>query len=152
LATPAIRIQRAKVRGEIKPTKTYEMRDVDLNDRMIAVLERQKLRSFENGLNTPIFLNPATGKPWPASDDQRKSYFQPALAALSIRKRNAYHTRHTFATIALMGGVNPAYIARQLGHSNAGTLFKHYARWIEDSERRKEVLKMNALFAPSATQ
>jgi integrase len=150
--TPAIRIQRAKVRGEIKPTKTYEMRDVDLNDRMIAVLERQKLRSFENGLNTPIFLNPATGKPWPASDDQRKSYFQPALAALSIRKRNAYHTRHTFATIALMGGVNPAYIARQLGHSNAGTLFKHYARWIEDSERRKEVRKMNALFAPSAAQ
>jgi integrase len=81
---PAMRIQRAKVRGEIKPTKTYEMRDVDLSDRMIAVLERQKAGSSDNGSNTPIFLNPVTGRAWPASEDQRKFYFQPALASLKF--------------------------------------------------------------------
>jgi integrase len=44
---------------------------------------------------------------------------------LGIRQRPAYNTRHTFATVALMAGVNPAYSARQLGHAITAILFKH---------------------------
>ncbi len=146
----SVRVQRAKVRAELKSTKTYQVRDVLLSDRMIAVLERQKVHSLGHGLDTPIFLNPITGRPWPDVQDQRKVYFQPALEALQIRKRNAYCTRATFATAALIGGVNPSYIARQLGHRNVGVTHKHYARWIDGSDSRREAKKVDRVFRKRA--
>jgi len=131
----------------LKSTKSYQVRDVLLGDRMMDVLERQKGHSLLNGRNTPIFLNPVTGKPWPDVQDQRRLYFHPALAALEIRRRNAYCTRATFATATLIGGVNPSYIARQLGHRNAAVTHKHYVRWIDGSPSQREAEKLNLLFA-----
>jgi integrase len=143
----AIRVQRARVRGEVKSTKNYRVRDVMLSDRARAVLLRQQPHSFDRGHGTSIFLNPVTKRAWPDVQDQRKMYFHPALSATGIRKRNAYNTRHTYATVALMGGVNPAFISRQLGHSDPGVTFKHYARWIDGSEAQVEALKMNSVFS-----
>jgi len=40
-----------------------------------------------------------------------------------------YNCRHTYATICLMSGLNPAFIAQQLGHS-VQMLLSTYARWI----------------------
>jgi len=142
----SIRVQRARVAAQLKSTKTYQVRDVGLSDRMMDVLERQKRHSLHRGWDTPIFLNPVTGRPWPDVQEQRKCYFHPTVKALRIRKRNAYCTRATFATTALMGGVNPAYVARQLGHRNAGVTHKHYARWIDGSDSLKEAAKINQLF------
>ena len=45
-----------------------------------------------------------------------------------------------------MGGVNPSYIARQLGHKNAAVTHKHYARWIDGSDSRKEARRVSRLF------
>ena len=141
-----LRVQRALVKAEIKDTKTSSIRDVDLNDRALAVLKRQKVFSLMRGPNTPIFLNPLTNRSWPDEKQQRERYFLPALSALGIRRRSAYQTRHTFATIALMGGVNPAYIARQLGHTTTAMLFKHYAKWIDGADKGREAAKLGALF------
>ncbi len=135
------------IRGEVKSTKTYRVRDVMLSDWAKSVLARQKPYSFHRGRETPIFLNPITGRPWPDVQDQRKLYFHPTLAALKIRKRNAYNTRHTFATGALMGGVNPAFIAKQLGHADAAVTFKYYARWIVGSLEQVETAKLNRIFS-----
>jgi integrase len=49
-----------------------------------------------------------------------------ALAALGIRYRSGYQTKHTYATLKLMDGESPAIVARNLGISLA-TLEKHYA-------------------------
>lgn len=37
-----------------------------------------------------------------------------------------------------MGG----YIARQLGHTNTAMLYKHYAKWIDGSDKGREGTKM----------
>ncbi len=140
-----IRIQRALVKGEIKSTKTSSVRDVDLTARALAVLERQQGNKDIESANTSIFLNPVTNRPWPDEKQQRERYFLPTLEALRIRTRGAYQTRHTFATIALMGGVNPAYIARQLGHSTTAMLFKHYAKWIDGADRGREASRLSTL-------
>lgn len=144
-----IRVQRARVRAVEKATKTGKVRDIDLTDRMVDVLQRQKPYSFLRGLESPIFINPVTKTPWPDVQDQRKLYFHPALRALGIRSRDAYQTRHTYATTALMAGVNPAYIARQLGHQNAAMLFKHYSKWIDGADHGREAEKLNALYNQS---
>lgn len=72
----------------------------------------------------------------------------------SIRYRAcaAYQTRHTFATLALMAGVNPAYIARQLGHANTAMLFKHYSKWIDGADAGREKSKLNGVFGTKLDQ
>ncbi|MFT3967766.1 MAG: DUF3596 domain-containing protein [Sphingobium sp.] len=140
-----IRIERARVRAVEKSTKTRTVRNIDLTPRMMAVLQRQKAHSFMRGLDSPIFINPVTKTPWPDVQDQRKLYFHPALRALGIRSRDAYQTRHTYATTALMGGVNPAYISRQLGHKSAAMLFKHYSKWIDQGDFGREAAKLSRI-------
>jgi integrase len=39
------------------------------------------------------------------------------LKQLRIRYRRPYNMRHTYATIGLMSGARPAFLAGQLGHS-----------------------------------
>jgi integrase len=39
------------------------------------------------------------------------------LKTLGIRPRPPYNARHTYATMCLMAGMMPAFIAKQLGHS-----------------------------------
>lgn len=144
-----IRVQRAKTfKGTVKPVKTFAMRDVDLVEGALEVLRRQKEYTFmkrEEGSDSyPIFENPITGAPWHDERSQRDHYWQPALKSLGIRMRRAYQARHTYATTALMSGVNPAYIARQMGHSSAKMLFEVYSKWIDMADRGREKAKMEA--------
>jgi integrase len=45
-----------------------------------------------------------------------------------------------------MAGVNPAYIATQLGHADTTMLFKHYAKWIKGADSGAEAAKARAAF------
>lgn len=141
------KIERAVVDWEEKGTKTNRVRLIDLNDRALAALKRQKPHTFMKGDEARIFHNPNTGKPWPDEQVQRRRYFNPTLRALGLRHRDAYQTRHTFATLALMGGINPAYIAKQLGHTTPQMVFRVYARWIDGADKGAEAAKLNAILS-----
>jgi integrase len=142
-----IRVQRARVDWEEKGTKTNKIRDVNLSDHALDALKRQKACTFMRGADAEVFNNPVTGKPWPDEQVQRRRYFAPTLRALGYRHRDAYQTRHTFATIALMGGINVSYIAKQLGHAKINTTLDRYARWVERADKGVEAAKMNALLS-----
>jgi integrase len=143
----SIRVERAKsFRGQIKDLKTYSVRDVDLMERTIAVLQAQKQHTFMK--SAEIFENPVTGKPWHDERSQRDHYWQPSLKRLGIRMRRSYQTRHTYATTALMAGVNPSYISRQMGHASAKMLFSVYAKWIDNADKGREKAKMEAMLRP----
>jgi integrase len=142
-----VRVSRAIVDWEEKGTKTNKVRDVDLNDAALAALTRQKAHTFMKGVEHPIFNNPVTGKPWPDEQVQRRRYYTPALRALGLRHRDAYQTRHTFATALLMGGINPAWIAKQLGHTNTGMVFKVYTRWIDGADKGAEAARANEILS-----
>ena len=57
-----------------------------------------------------------------------------SLKRLGLRYRDPYTMRHTYATIGLMSGANPAFMAKQLGHSTE-EFFKTYTTWIERISR-----------------
>lgn len=143
------RIDAARTNGREKVTKTHTVRDVDLSRRAVAALASMKPYTFAAGASGVIFINPHTGEPWHDDSKQREAYFHPCLKRLGIRLRDAYQCRHTYATSALMAGVNPAYIARQLGHTNTGMLFKRYARWIDGADNGKEAAKVAAIYNSS---
>lgn len=144
-AHSTVRVQRARVDWEEKGTKTNRVRDVHLSDDAVAVLKRQKEHTFLAGAE--IFHNPNTGKPWSDEQVQRRRYWTPTLRALGYRERDAYQTRHTFASLALTGGINPAFISAQLGHTNAIMLFKVYGRWIDRADKGAEAKKLNAILS-----
>jgi integrase len=138
----SVRVERARsFRGRVKPTKTYEVRDLELTTRARAVLERQRVLTGKSA-HGHIFENPQTGNPWYDGRSQREEYWDRVFERVGIRARVPYQTRHTYATLALMGGVNPAYIARQLGHKNTKMLYETYAKWIDGADRGRELAKL----------
>ncbi|AXD04840.1 integrase [Salmonella enterica subsp. enterica serovar Muenchen] len=60
-----------------------------------------------------------------------------------IRRRNPYHTRHTFACWLLSAGANPSFIANQIGHENAQMVNEAYGMWIEELSG-EQVTMLNA--------
>lgn len=132
------RIQRVRTfRGsERDGSKTHSERDVDLVAAALTAVMVMQAFTLMNGPDACIFENPVTGKPWHDERSQRDHYWTPTLVRLGIRHRRAYNTRHTYATTALMApDVNPAYIARQLGHTSTQMLFSVYSKWIDGADK-----------------
>lgn len=134
-----MRIQRAYTYGEEKTTKTNKVRDINLTAQAVQALTAQKQHTFMAGNH--VFLNPETGRPWADQAKQRVRYWIPALKKLGIRYRPPYNCRHTYATMMLMAGCNPAYAASQMGHS-LQVFFNVYARWIQGQAHQAEQDKL----------
>lgn len=120
-------------------TKTKRIRTVTLNSRAAAALERQAVHTRMAAGR--VFHDPRTGEPWVSDRAPRERFWRPALKVAQIRYRDPYHTRHTCATMMLMAGMNPAYVAAQLGHS-VQVLLRVYAKWISSSADQVEMAKL----------
>jgi integrase len=143
-----LRVERTRVWGKNKnTTKTHRPRDLELLERAAAVLQRQRARTELAG--GAIFHNPTTGKPW-ADEQVQRRYFEAAVKRLEIRYRAQKQTRHTFATVCLMAGANPAWVARQLGHASSKMFFEVYSRWIEGADKGLERGKVEAWIRPQS--
>jgi integrase len=137
-----LRVQRARVWGQDKPTtKTHHVRDIELLERAGECLQRQRPRTAL--ANKSIFHNPRTGEPW-ADEQVQRRILDAAIRRTGIRHRAPKQTRHTFATMCLMAGANPAWVARQLGHASSKMLFEVYSRWIEGADKGLERGKVEA--------
>lgn len=135
-----IRVSKAQSKGQMNlTTKTHRVRDVTLNDRSRHALKVAQAITFLAGGR--IFKSPRTGKPWATERGPRKM-FVPTLKRLGIRHRPAYNTRHTYATMMLMAGVNLGFAANQMGHS-VTMMTTTYAKWIHGEENKKEMAKLD---------
>lgn len=125
---------------ETDETKTSKSRAVKLNSRATAAIERQKAKTMLR--SKYVFADPESGEAlaYQTMTDARM-YWKPTLKRLGIRYRRPYNTRHTYATVALMSGANPAFIAKQLGHS-LKMLFEVYADWITGDQDEQEMAKI----------
>ena len=56
--------------------------------------------------------------------------------------------RHTYATHMLMCGANPAFAAKQLGHS-LEIFLKTYAKWIDGKQNALEMSKIESAMPTS---
>jgi hypothetical protein len=51
-----------------------------------------------------------------------------------------------------MQGANPAWLARQLGHSTTEMVFRVYARWIDGADKSSERARLDAALANRANR
>lgn len=139
------RIEKARVRFTDKETKTHTARDIDLQSRALNAIKRQKAYTFL--ADDHVFLNPGTSEYFSDTSSPLNVVWKPTLKAVGIRHRDARQTRHTFATLCLIAGMNPAYVSRQMGHTNPRMFFEVYSKWIDGEASHREKSKMDALFA-----
>eukprot|EP00456_Euglypha_rotunda_P032427 TRINITY_DN2512_c0_g5_i1.p1 TRINITY_DN2512_c0_g5~~TRINITY_DN2512_c0_g5_i1.p1 ORF type:complete len:270 (-),score=41.64 TRINITY_DN2512_c0_g5_i1:121-930(-) len=136
------RVRRAVVNGKEKAkTKTAKVREVELADRAIAALKRQ--RAYSQLAGGRIFLDPLTGRPY-VDDKPPRLMWTAALREIGLRHRAAYQTRHTYATMCLMRGANAMWVSKQLGHASLQMTLKVYSRWLPKADQGRELAKINA--------
>jgi len=118
-ALDALKAQRMVT--ELQPRTT-----IIFHHREYGSTEKQKVRFVfiprpMKGVQKPFYSLSSIGSHWNA-----------AIKRAGIRRRNPYHTRHTFACWLLSAGANPSFIANQTGHENAQRVYEIYATWIEE--------------------
>ena len=88
-----------------------------------------------------VFICDETGEEF-TTQKSLSEKFVASLKVNGIRYRPAYNTRHTYATVCLMNGLNPVYVASQLGHSLV-MLMMRYAKWINSDKNKEEIAKIS---------
>lgn len=136
-----IQVRRAYVRQQLKAPKDHEVRDVEFGEltREAVRIQRAKVALREDRLLLPSPINSKIIN----NDKPPRLVWTRALRSLQIRHRPAYNTRHTFATVALMNGVNIGWVSRQLGHSTVKMTTDHYATFIPKADNGEERRKLN---------
>ena len=128
-------------RGEKMYGKTKtSVRTIDLSPPAIAALKHQM--EFTEG-KTFVFDNPRTGEPWKHDGPFRKTAWTQVLKKAGVKYRPPYQTRHTYASTLLSNGIEPMYVAAQLGHRDWGMIRKVYGKWMQgrsQSQRDKIAL------------
>lgn len=91
-----------------------------LNERALNAINQaqrmdtlRRMASKSAHLTSPFVFQPSKGGLWINEPSVTIRHFKSALKALNIRERRQYDTRHTYATLCLMPGMNPAFIASQ---------------------------------------
>lgn len=135
--------------GEIHHrTKTKRDRYVLLNDRALKALAfakeyAAKRISGDGALKElPYCFPPSKGSEHVKDTSDLHRHWRRHLTELGIRYRPLYNARHTYATVCLMAGMTPAFIAQQLGHS-VQILLATYTRWLNGENDWQEMAKLN---------
>lgn len=122
----SVTIRRAVRRGREKSPKSAA------GTRVVRLLPpaRQALAGLKRGgPDDPVFTNPNTGADWHEAKALNRAFAR-ACRDAKVRRRYVYQLRHTFATWALSSGENPAWIAKQMGHTDTAMLYRHYGKWM----------------------
>ena len=113
------------------PKNASSEREVDMLPNVIDEMQEQRARTQLRG--DLVFLN-EDGGPVDLTNFRERNWKR-ILVKASLRHRNVYQCRHTFAALQLSRGENPQYVAHQMGHTNLEMIIRHYARWSRRPER-----------------
>lgn len=128
------------LKAQRKLTELQRRREITFYHQEYGKTETQKLRfvfipRMAKGEQKPHFFLSSFGHAW-----------NELVKRAGIRRRNPYHTRHTYACWLLSAGANPAFIASQMGHDNAQMVFEVYGAWMNEMNN-DQISMLNAKLA-----
>ena len=121
-------LSKTLVNGEVKSMKTKTERSVILSPLALQSLSPD--------------IRPTQGRVFTLHHETYCAAWHKALEAAGVRYRRPYNTRHTRASIGLLYGQTPAWIAKQLGH-DLRTFFERYAEFVDGDADDVEMAKLN---------
>jgi hypothetical protein len=72
----------------------------------------------------------------PLDESRVRKAFAQAFKRAKLPGFRLYDLRHTFASLLLAHGAPITYVSAQLGHADATTTLRWYARWIPRADKR----------------
>ena len=92
------------------------------------------------------------------AEHQTRTVYSTGLLARLPRKaqlthREPYQLRHSYASMLLMAGAHPAYLAKQFGHKDWGMIRTIYAQWVskDNPNYRNELAEKLGVVDPYMT-
>jgi integrase len=133
-----INLVRSVVRRRVSSLKTYSVRSVHVSPVLRSALTGHPAR-FRGGY---MFTTKSGGHN--LDDDKYRNAWHKALKDARVTYRRPYTCRHTRASEMLMAGIEPAFAARQLGHS-IQMFLTVYADWIDGVKDTQQKDLLNAI-------
>ncbi|HHQ4902480.1 TPA: tyrosine-type recombinase/integrase [Aeromonas veronii] len=135
--------------GQLKPPKTIAgNRTIELLPAAMKVLRRQRELTFmlpprletvhlrhnkrREEMRRRVFLG-RENMPYIRPElFTAPGYWARLLRKAQLTHREPYQLRHSYASMLLMAGAHPAYLAKQLGHKDWGMIRTIYAQWVSN--------------------
>lgn len=137
-------ICKAIVMGRHKhSTKTHVSRKVYVPAAVRRLLNNHSTR-FKH---EHIFVN-QHGGPY-LNNSRLDEHWRNILTTAKVRYRRPYNCRHTYASIGLSSGLEPGFLAAQLGHS-LEIFYRNYATWISEARNHLQFQKLDQLSRSAA--
>lgn len=129
-----LQVRTTWVCGELDTPKTDgSERTIELSSPVAAALKQQRALTAE--LKSGFVFCASNGEAL-SRHNLANRIWKPTLAALGLRHRPPYQTRHTAATLWLAAGEAPEWIAKQMGHTSTKMLFTVYSRYVPNLTRK----------------
>ncbi|GEA51648.1 site-specific integrase [Vibrio inusitatus NBRC 102082] len=102
----------------------------------------------------PVFIDDLTGKPFMNSKDYAYRFFTAFLKSAQLKHSGPSQLRHSFASIAISGGVPVKLVSVVMGHADTKVTEMHYAKWlpISDEDTRTQLSKALAFDADTINE
>lgn len=141
-----LQIERAVSLGEVKETKTRQIRSVRLLRPVAEDLADLRASAEADELD-PVFPS-SRGGVWNDDDyrNWRRRRFDGALRAAGVEIGRPYDLRHAFVSLLISEGRSIVYVAAQAGHSPTMTL-DTYGHVIEELEEGEKTSAEDAIYA-----
>ena len=129
-----LQVRTTWVCGELDTPKTDgSERTIEISSPVAAALRHQRALTAE--LKSDFVFCSTNGEAL-SRHNLANRIWKPSLAALGLRHRPPYQTRHTAATLWLAAGEAPEWIAKQMGHTSTKMLFTVYSRYVPNLTRK----------------
>ena len=131
-------VERALADGDVKATKTGQLRAVSLLSGLKDDLDLWRLASAEAGGQELVFPT-RRGHAWRDHDwrNWRRRVFEPVAEAVGLSGARPYDLRHSFVSLLIHEGRSVVEVAAQAGHSPTMALstYAHVIAELEGTER-----------------
>jgi integrase len=128
-----VHIRQGFVHGRFTTSKTDgASRNIDMLPSVEEAL-RQRMEETK-GQGRYVFSN-VDGGPL-HRDSMRNRVWNEAINRAGLRYRNPYQTRHSFASLLLGQGEDPAWVARMSGHTTMKMLYTRYGKFVRRRTRQ----------------
>ena len=137
-------IRRNTVRGVTDTPKSNKTRKVDMAATLTEILKvhqtamkRETLARGWGKVPALVFLSPQ-GEPL-SPKNFRKYVWYPTVEAAPIPRRRIHDLRHTYVTLRISAGDNPADVSKQAGHHSVKFTLDRYYHWLPSAEAKAGV-------------
>lgn len=116
----------------IKPPKAKSFRTIEFGERVASALHDRRRTAVAEGIVDAVF--PARNGEYIRASNFARNPWKATLRRIGLNPRGLNQTRHTFATLALVGGCPLHVVSKILGHSDPSTTLRRYAHLLPHAQ------------------